>query len=42
MAKPPGAIGRKKKEAAFNLRLERGAKKMAAKQKRAAEKEKNQ
>ena len=38
MAKPPSAIGRAKKEAAFNRRLERGAKKMAAKQQRAARK----
>ena len=34
MAKPPSAIGRAKREAAFNRRLARGAKKMAAKQAR--------
>ena len=38
MAKPPSAIGKAKREAAMHRRLERGAKKLAAKQARAATK----
>lgn len=38
MAKPPSAIGRAKREAAMQRRLDRGAKKLAAKQARAANK----
>ena len=41
MAKPPSAIGRAKREAAFQRRLARGAKKMAAKQARIAAKTKH-
>jgi hypothetical protein len=38
MAKPPGAIGKKKREAAKQRRLDRGQKKLAAKQARHAKK----
>jgi hypothetical protein len=41
MAKPPSAIGKAKKTAAFQRRLERGAKKLAAKQPRASVKQSN-
>ena len=41
MAKPPSAIGKKKREAAMTRRLERGQKKLAAKQARAANKATN-
>lgn len=39
MAKPNGAIKKRKQEAALNRRLERGAKKLAAKQARAQAKQ---